>query len=91
MTKTQLIALAAQRSGVSKKTAMQVCDAMFDSLCEELIAGETVQISGLGVFTVKEKAAYMARNPKTNTPVQMPATKRISFSASKVLKEKVNE
>ena len=42
MTKTQLIALAAQKSGVSKKTAMQVCDAMFDSLCEELIAGETV-------------------------------------------------
>ncbi len=90
MTKTQLIALAAQKSGISKKTATLVCDALLDSLCEELIAGESVQISGLGVFSVKEKAAYTARNPKTNTPVEMPVTKRISFSASKVLKEKVN-
>lgn len=91
MTKTQLIAKAAEKTGISKKTVAEVYDALYDGVLEALAADEDVTISGFGVFSVKEKAAYTARNPKTNEPVAMPASKRLAFSASKVIKEKINQ
>ena len=91
MTKTQLIANAAEKTGISKKTVAEVYDALYAGFCEALTSGEDVTISGFGVFSVKEKAAYTARNPKTNEPVEMPASKRLAFSASKVIKEKINQ
>lgn len=91
MTKTQLIAKVATDTGISKKTVGEVYDALISGATETLANGEAIQLSGFGSFEVKEKAAYTARNPKTNEPVEMPASKRISFTASKVLKEKVNQ
>lgn len=90
MTKTQLIAKAAKETGLSQKNVAQVYDALMNAACETLANGETVQISGFGSFAVKQKAAYTARNPKTNAPVEIPAARRVTFTASKVLKEKIN-
>lgn len=91
MTKAQLIAKTAERCGISQKDAALVCNALFDTAIDTLKSGEPLHLSGFGVFSVKEKEAYTARNPKTNTPVEMPASRRITFTASKVLKEKINE
>ena len=91
MTKTQLIAQIAAETGISKKTVAEVYEGLYNNVCEALAKGDSVTLSGFGVFSVKEKAAYTARNPKTNEPVEMPASKRLSFAASKVLKEKINQ
>ena len=91
MTKTQLIDKIAQECGQTKKATAEFTDAFFDVLAGVLADGESVQISGFGSFNVKQVAARTGRNPKTNEPVQIPETRRISFVASKVLKEKMNE
>ncbi len=90
MTKTQLIENVAKELGMTKKDVAAVIDAAYNNVCATLSAGEAVQIAGFGIFSVKEKAAHMGRNPRTKEAVEIPACRRISFSASKTLKDKLN-
>ena len=54
MNKTELIAAAAERSGISKKDAERVLNAAIDSITASLASGEKVQISGFGIFETKD-------------------------------------
>ncbi len=91
MTKNQIIDQVAKQTGMTKKAVAEVVEALGNVVDNALVAGETVQIAGFGAFTVKEKAAYTGRNPRTNEAVEIPASRRVSFSASKTLKDKLNE
>jgi nucleoid DNA-binding protein len=50
---------------------------------------EEVSIAGLGIFTVKQRKARQARNPRTGAIVSVPAMKVPKFRAAKALKEAV--
>ena len=52
--------------------------------------GETVKLSGFGVFQVREKRARMGRNPKTGEPAAITPRRVISFRASQIMKSKVD-
>ena len=91
MNKSELIAAAADRSGITKKDAEQVIGAAFDIITAQLQKGEKVQISGFGTFEVREREARVGRNPRTKEAVQIPAAKVPAFKASKTLKEKILE
>ena len=90
MTKTQLVDKIAKDTELTKKQAAEAVDAMIAAMQDALAAGEGVQLVGFGGFSVKEVAARTGRNPKTNETVEIPASRRVTFSASKTLKEKVN-
>ena len=91
MTKAQLIEKVALEGEMTKKQAAQAVDAMLGAIEDALIRGETVQISGLGSFHVKDVPAHAARNPRTNETVEAPASKKVTFSVSKTLKGRINE
>ena len=91
MNKTELIAAAAERSGMTKKDAEQVIGAAFDVIIAQLQKGEKVQISGFGTFEVKERKERVGRNPLTGEAVQIPASKVPAFKVSSTLKEKISE
>ena len=91
MTKTQLIDKIAKENELTKKQVAAVVDAVFDTMGDALVAGDAVQIFGFGAFAVKEKAAYTGRNPRTGEPVEIAASRKVNFSASKALKDKLNE
>ncbi|MBQ9131273.1 MAG: HU family DNA-binding protein [Clostridia bacterium] len=90
MKKTELIQKAAQASGMTKKDVAIALDALLGTIEDTLAQGESVQITGFGSFTVKDQAARTGRNPMTNETIEIPASRRATFSASKVLKEKLN-
>ena len=87
MNKTELIAAVAERSGITKKDAERVVSATFETITAQLKAGEKVQISGFGIFEVKEREARVGRNPRTKEAIQIPASKAPTFKASKTLKD----
>lgn len=89
MNKTDLIASAAEKSGIAKKDAERVINAAIDTMIASLSAGERVQISGFGVFEVKEREARIGRNPRTKETIDIPATRTPAFKASKALKDTV--
>lgn len=90
MTKTQLIEKIAKENEWTKKQVAEIVDAWIAAVEGTLAAGEGVQIAGFGSFAVKEIAAHTGRNPRTNEAVEIPASRRVTFSASKTLKDKLN-
>ena len=91
MNKTELVAAAAEKTGITKKDAECLLSAAFEPIAEKLIQGEKVQLSGFGTFEVKEREARVGRNPRTKEEIRIPATRQIAFKASKTLKQKVAE
>ena len=91
MNKTELIAVAAERSGISKKDAERVLNAAIDSITASLASGEKVQISGFGIFETKDREARVGRNPHTKQAIEIPATRVPAFKASKNLKDIVGK
>ena len=89
MNKTELIAAVAQKAGLTKKDAERVVCATFDTITESLVKGEKVQLSGFGIFEVKDREARVGRNPHTKEAIQIPATRLPTFKASKTLKDTI--
>ena len=87
MNKTELIAAAAERSGLTKKDAEKVLNAALDAITAALVEGDKVQVSGFGIFEVKEREARMGRNPHTGEAMEIAASKVPGFKASKTLKD----
>ncbi|MFA7252340.1 MAG: HU family DNA-binding protein [Candidatus Paceibacterota bacterium] len=73
----------------TKVQAEQVVDKVFDSIVASLKKGEEVSIAGLGIFSVKARAARDARNPRTGETVKVPAMNVPKFRAAKALKDAV--
>ena len=90
MNKKELVLLLSQRNGCTQKEAGQFLDTFCAVLAEKLAEGEAVQLMGTGTFLVRERPARMARNPKTNAVVEVPASKAPVFKPGKALKERVN-
>lgn len=75
--------------GGTKVQAEQAVDKMIDAIVGSLKKGEEVSIAGLGIFSVKTRAARTARNPRTGESVQVPEMKVPKFRAAKALKDAV--
>lgn len=89
MNKQALVELIHGKLGGTKVQAEEVVDAIIDGITGTLKKGDEVSIAGLGIFSVKARAARTARNPKTGETVQVPATKVPKFRPAKALKDAV--
>ncbi|EGK10226.1 MAG: HU family DNA-binding protein [Firmicutes bacterium] len=90
MNKTELTKRVAQETGKSKTEAGQMVDVVLDQISEALQRGEKVSLFGFGNFEVRERAARMARNPKTGETIHVEAKRIPAFKPGKQLKEVVN-
>ena len=75
--------------GGTKVQAEQAVEKVVESIIETLKKGEEVSIAGIGIFSVKMRAAREARNPRTGETIQVPAMKVPKFRAAKALKDAV--
>ena len=89
MTKTELIAAVAAKTGMTKKDAERAVAATMDAITETLVKGEKVQVSGFGIFEVRAREARTGLNPRTKETIEIPATKLPAFKAAKALKDTV--
>lgn len=91
MNKDGLIDALARQTGMTKVSSEFVCDAVFRIISDALVSGEKVQITGFGTFEARERAPRIGRNPRANTPVNIPARKVPFFKPTKGLKDAVSE
>ncbi len=87
--KTQLIQMLADKTGASKKDAAASLEALVETITGLMRKGEKINITGLGIFKVADRKAREGRNPRTGETIQIRASKKVRFTASKVLKEAV--
>lgn len=88
MTKKELVAAVAEKAEVALPVAAKVYEAAIAVMAEEIAKG-ALRVDGLGTFKVAQRAARVAKNPKTGAMVQVPAKKAVAFKAGAELKAKV--
>ena len=89
MKKKELIERIAEKADVPKSEAQKHFEVFEQVVTEALKAGEEVQITGFGKFSVKERKAREGRNPQTGEKLKIRASRVPSFSAGNALKEAV--
>jgi integration host factor subunit beta len=91
MTKSELVEhLADGDAGLNKKEAELIVNTIFDSIGDALVGGDRVEIRGFGSFSVRERDAREARNPKSGEVVRIPAKKTPFFKTGKELRARVD-
>ena len=84
-----LAAALAESHEMPKKQAEAILGDLVDLITKHLKKGDRIRLVGLGVLVVRKRAARMGRNPATGEPIQIKASKKVAFRASKELKEAV--
>jgi DNA-binding protein HU-beta len=75
----------AEQHQLTKRQGVEVVENLVGLIIQHLKRGERVKIAGLGILQVRKRAARMGRNPKTGEPIQIKASKKVAFRASKDL------
>lgn len=76
--------------GVSRNESSDFVERILDEVAAALERGETVKISSFGTFSVRQKKLRMGRNPKTGKEVPITPRRVVTFRASHVLKDQIN-
>jgi DNA-binding protein HU-beta len=88
MTKAEIVAEIANKTGVEKVAVQATVEAFMDAVKDSLIKGENVYLRGFGSFIVKERAEKTGRNISKNTTIIIPAHNIPAFKPAKTF---VNE
>ncbi len=91
MTRADLTEAVYRAIGVSRNESSAFVERILDEMSDAMERGEQVKISSFGTFSVRSKAMRMGRNPKTGEEVPITPRRVISFRASHVLKDRIND
>ncbi|MGE3642494.1 MAG: HU family DNA-binding protein [Beijerinckiaceae bacterium] len=89
VTLRQLAASIAETHEMTKKQAEAVLGDTIDMMVKHLKKGARVRVAGLGILSVRKRAARMGRNPATGEAIKIKASKKVAFRAAKELKEAI--
>jgi len=89
MNKADLINHVAASADLSKASATDAVEAILSGITNTLADGDSVSLVGFGAFSVTDRAARTARNPRTGEAIDVPASKAPKFKAGKTLKDAV--
>lgn len=90
ITKADLATLLHENLGVNKREAAEIVMAFFEEISTDLEKGETVKLSGFGVFCLRNKNSRPGRNPKTGEMIPVSARRVVMFHPSHILKDLVH-
>ncbi len=91
MTKKELSAVVAEKTGLTKKDSEAVLTAILEAITDELAGGGDVYLTGFGTFSLRSRAAHRGKNPATGEVITVPASVIPGFRAGKALKDAVTK
>ena len=91
MTKTQLVAVLAEKMGSDKKTASAALDAVAEVVMQEVAAGGAVTLPGIGKIMCRARPERQVRNPATGETMTKAADRAVKVTIAKALKDAVND
>ncbi|MEO6524264.1 MAG: HU family DNA-binding protein [Mucilaginibacter sp.] len=89
MTKADVIAAIAAKTGIDKEQTETVVECFFKVIKTSLENHEDVFVRGFGTFLVKKRAAKIGRNITKNTAVHIPESYIPAFRPGDEFKNKV--
>jgi DNA-binding protein HU-beta len=89
MTKSQVVAHLADKTGIQKKSAAAFLDELASLATKECKSGGQFVIPGLGKAVKANRKARTGRNPQTGEPIKIPAKTVVKFRLAKAFKDAV--
>jgi len=89
LTKSQLLNVLAEKSGMSKKDVTNFMETFANLAYSEVKSNGEFTIPGLGKLVKKHRAARDGRNPATGETIKIPAKTVVKFRVAKAAKDAV--
>ena len=89
MTKAEIVAEIANKTGIEKVAVQATVEAFMDSIKNSMTTGQNVYLRGFGSFIIKKRAEKTGRNISKNTTLIIPAHNIPSFKPAKTFVSKV--
>jgi DNA-binding protein HU-beta len=80
----------AEQQSVTKAAAKQAVEIVLKAIVDAATAGDEIGLAGFGKFKVQSKPARTGRNPATGATIQIAASKKLSFTPAKSVKDALN-
>jgi integration host factor subunit beta len=91
MIKSELITrVSAQNPHLSRNHIEKIVDSILGDIEAAMTRGDRVELRGFGTFTVRQRSARTARNPKTGAYVALDQTNFPYFKAGKEMHIRLN-
>jgi DNA-binding protein HU-beta len=80
----------ATEQGLTKAAAKQAIETVVTAIINAAAKGDEISLSGFGKFKVTSRAAREGRNPATGATIKIAASKKLSFTPAKAVKDALN-
>lgn len=92
MTKSELVKnLTKKFPHLKEKEIEALISIILQEISASLAKGDRVELRGFGAFSLRKRAARIARNPRTGEKVKVADRNSIYYRAGKALREYINE
>ena len=91
ITRVDLLEQINKEVGLSRHESGQLVEQILEEMSNAMIKGNAVKIFSFGSFLLRDKKERIGRNPRTGDEVTIAPRKVISFRASNILKQMMNE
>lgn len=89
LTKAELATILFDKVGLNKREAKEMVEVFFEEVRTALESGDSVKLSGFGIFQLRDKPQRPGRNPRTGEEMPITARRVVTFHASRKLKAMV--
>ncbi len=89
-TATEIADKIAADQNLTKAQAKAIVDSVFKQIAEAAKNGAETNVPGFGKFKVKDKPEREARNPATGAMIKVAASKKLTFTPAKAVKDSLN-
>ena len=92
MTKSELVKnLCGKFQHLKEKEVEALIAVIFQEISTSLSKGDRVELRGFGAFSLRKRAARVARNPRTGEKVKVDDRNSVYYRAGKALREYLND
>ena len=82
--------IADENPHLYQRDVERIVATIFDEIITAMASGDRVELRGFGAFSVKNREARIARNPKTGEKVDVAEKKVAFFKTGKLLRDRLN-
>ena len=91
MTKSQMLADLAEKTGLSKKDVANLLDTLTEMAYKEVKNAGEFALPGIGKLVKVDRKARIGRNPATGEDLMLEAHKIVTFKCSGSLRDQINK
>lgn len=91
MNNSDLVEKLAATHELSKTDVRKLVDTMFAAIGDAAASGDEIAIHNFGKFKVKDSPERQGRNPATGEAIKIKASRKLTFTAAKAIKDKLND